>query len=237
MIYSKICQEMVDLPVQEQIQVLNMIGGAVSRGVNVSVIRRLCLARAAASIRGIKASNGKSISDCIDQCLNLLNTNQWEHAFLILTAMPDELEHTYDGAIESSSRSVAENLLRTKGALLKNVFYSFASRDDLLARSGGTLVQCLTSWRMYGFSFIEMYECSKMKRVMDKLLSILSSRTLMDSNLRLVLSSSAYVCAGMQDMVCSYGVDNSLNVFTHIARAVCVACREAFKGTWYSGCH
>ena len=29
MIYSKICQEMVDLPVQ-QIQVLNMIGGAVS---------------------------------------------------------------------------------------------------------------------------------------------------------------------------------------------------------------
>ena len=31
-------------------------------GVNVSVIRRLCLARAAASIRGIKASNGKSIS-------------------------------------------------------------------------------------------------------------------------------------------------------------------------------
>ena len=80
--------------------------------------------------------------------------------------MPDELEHTYDGAIESSSRSVAENLLRTKGALLKNVFYSFASRDDLLARSGGTLVQCLTSWRMYGFSLIEMYECSKMKRVM-----------------------------------------------------------------------
>ena len=94
MIYSKICQEMVDLPVQEQIQVLNMIGGAVSRGVNVSVIRRLCLARAAASLRGIKASNGKSISDCIDQCLSLLNTNQWEHAFLILTAMPDELEHT-----------------------------------------------------------------------------------------------------------------------------------------------
>ena len=93
-------------------------------------------------------------------------------------------------------------------------------------------MQCLTSWRMYGFSLIEMYECSKMKRVMDKLLSILSSRTLMDSNLRLVLSSSAYVCAGMQDMVCSYGVDNSLNVFTHIARAVCVACREAFKGTW-----
>ena len=79
-----------------------------------------------------------------------------------------------DSAI-ASSRSVAENLLRTKGALLKNVFYSFASRDDLLARSGGTLVQCLTSWRMYGFSLIEMYECSKMKRVMDKLFSILSS--------------------------------------------------------------
>ena len=76
---------------------------------------------------------------------------------------------------------MAENLLRTKGALLKNVFYSFASRDDLLARSGGTLAM-FDILRMYGFSLIEMYECSKMKRVMDKLLSILSSRTLMDSN-------------------------------------------------------
>ena len=156
MIYSKICQEMTDLSVQEQIQVLNMIGGSVSRGANAAVIRRLCLARAAASIRGIKASNGQSISDCIDQCLNLLNTAQWELAFLILTAMPDELEHTYDGAIESSSRGVAEKLLRTKGTLLRNAFYSFASRDDLLVRSGECLVECLTSWRMYGFSLIEM---------------------------------------------------------------------------------
>ena len=59
---------------------------------------------------------------------------------------------------------------------------------------------------------------------MDKLLSILSSRTLMDSNLR-CLVFSAYVCAGMQDMVCSYRL-TTLNVFTHIARAVCVACRD-----------